>query len=208
MPITLVSGVVPDLSILRTFGCPTYIHVPAGQRRKLADTAFKGIIVGYSTDRYGYLVYNPQTHRVVVTRHVKFDEDFGGRLIEEGQSPVINDVAAEVVTTEIEEELQSSSDDDDILDPMPYLYTPTSNSDTSPKNGHLKTTGRDSPPTTSSPSIVSFDNPSFSPTATPPPQGVITRSMAQRSLPIAKRTRTGAANQVLYSATDDDEEHM
>jgi hypothetical protein len=32
--------------------------------------------------------------------------------------------------------------------------------------------------------------------------------MAQRSLPIAKRTRTGAANQVLYSTTDDDEEHL
>jgi hypothetical protein len=59
VPITLVSGIVPDLSSLRAFGCPAYVHVPAGQRRKLADTAFKGIFVGYSTDSYGYLVYNP-----------------------------------------------------------------------------------------------------------------------------------------------------
>ena len=205
VPITLVSGIVPDLSSLRTFGCPAYVHVPAGQRRKLADTAFKGIFVGYSTDNYGYLVYNPQTHRVVVTRHVKFDETFGGRLIEEGQSPVVNDMAADTTTAETEEEVHSSSDDDDILDPIHYLPTPASSNGTSLKNDHPKTTGQDSPPTTGSFPNMSSDNSSFSPTATPPPRGVTTISMAQRNLPIAKRTRTGAANQGFLLATDDDD---
>ena len=50
----------------------------------MADTAFKGILVGYPTDTYGYLVYNPQTRRVITTRHVRFDETFAGRLSEEG----------------------------------------------------------------------------------------------------------------------------
>ena len=117
VPITLVSGIVPDLSSLRTFGCPAYVHVPTGQRRKLADTAFKGIFVGYPTDSYGYLIYNPQTHRVIVTRHVRLDESFGGRFIAEGQSAVVNDVAAENTMTEAEEEECSSSDDEDILYP-------------------------------------------------------------------------------------------
>ena len=70
VPITLVSGIIPNLSILRIFGCPAYVHIPSGQRRKMADTAFKGIFVGYPTDSYGYLIYNPVTHRVIVSRYV------------------------------------------------------------------------------------------------------------------------------------------
>ena len=53
----------------------------------MADTAFKGIFFGYPTDSYGYLIYNPVTHRVIVLRHVRFDETFGGILSEEGPHP-------------------------------------------------------------------------------------------------------------------------
>jgi hypothetical protein len=134
---------------------------------------------------------------VIVTRHVKLDESFGGRLIEEGQSTVVNDVAADNTMIEAEEEVYSNSDDEDILYPAHYLPTPTSSDSTSPKNDHSKATAGSS--------STSFNNPSFSPTSTPPPRGVTTRSMAQRNLPIAKRTKTGAANQGFLSSTDDDD---
>ncbi len=84
IPVTLANGHTPDLSHLRIFGCPAYVHIPADQRRKMTDTAFQGILVGYPTDTYGYLIYNPRTRRVITTRHVRFDETFGGRLSEEG----------------------------------------------------------------------------------------------------------------------------
>ena len=197
VPITLVSGIIPDLSSLRTFGCPAYVHVPAGQRRKLADTAFKGIFVGYPTDSYGYLVYNPQTHRVIVTRHVRLDESFGGRFLEEGQSTVINEVTAENTITEAEEEECSSSDDEDSILLAHLQSVPISIENASPKNEQAKTRA--------GPSSTMFHNPSFSPTTTPPPRGVTTRSMTQRNLPIAKRTRTGIANQGFLSSTDDED---
>ncbi len=57
VPLTVASGRTPDLSHLRIFGCPTYVHIPLHQRRKMADTAFKGILVGYPIDTYGYLIY-------------------------------------------------------------------------------------------------------------------------------------------------------
>ena len=82
--VTLANGHTPNLSHLRIFGCPAYVHILADQRRKMTDTAFQGILVGYPTDTYGYLVYNPRTRRVITTRHVRFDETFSGRLSEEG----------------------------------------------------------------------------------------------------------------------------
>ena len=48
------------------------------------DKAFKGIMVGYSNDSPGYMIYNPATMRTIVTKHVRFDETFGGRLRMEG----------------------------------------------------------------------------------------------------------------------------
>jgi hypothetical protein len=76
VPLTLASGRTPDLSHLRIFACPAYVHIPQHQRRKMADTAFKGILVGYPTDTYGYLIYNPRNRKVITTRHVRFDETY------------------------------------------------------------------------------------------------------------------------------------
>ena len=86
IPIVLLTGQTSNLSHLRIFGCPAYVHIPASQRRKRDDTTIAGVMVGYSTETYGFLVYNSATRRVVTTRHVRFDETFNGRLSEEGTS--------------------------------------------------------------------------------------------------------------------------
>ena len=84
IPMTLITGLKTHLSHLRTFGCPAYVHVPAHQRKKMEDSAWKGVFVGYPTYTKGYLVYNPTTGRTIVTKHVRFDESFDGRISEEG----------------------------------------------------------------------------------------------------------------------------
>ena len=127
IPVTLANGHIPDLSHLRIFGCPTYVHILADQRRKMTDTAFRGILVGYPTDTYGYLIYNPKTRRVVTTRHVRFDETFGGRLSEEGislQQPLsLKSTQSPTARVPI---LSSSDDEDDDRDPMPTHPVPNS----------------------------------------------------------------------------------
>ena len=74
IPFQLVMGAPPDLTNLRVFGCPAYVHVDKGQRRKLDDKAWKGVFVGYAEDACAWLVYNPRTRRVVLSRDVVFDE--------------------------------------------------------------------------------------------------------------------------------------
>ena len=118
VPQALIIHVKPDVSRWRTFGCPAYVHIPANQRRKLEDTAFKGIFVGYSVDTYGYIVYNPATNKLVTTRHVRFDETFDGRLSEEGTSKDTKTSAdaaktsADIVSHPVDNNSDSSDDDD------------------------------------------------------------------------------------------------
>ena len=42
------TGEKPDISHLRIFGCPVYIHVPREKRTKLDSTGKQGIFIGYS----------------------------------------------------------------------------------------------------------------------------------------------------------------
>eukprot|EP00873_Tetraselmis_striata_P023420 jgi/Tetstr1/443684/TSEL_031675.t1 len=39
------TGKTPDVAGLRVFGCPAYVHVDAGNRRKLDAKAFRGVFV-------------------------------------------------------------------------------------------------------------------------------------------------------------------
>ena len=98
------------LNHLVTFGCPTYVHITSHRRRKLEDKAFEGVMVGYSTDSPSYIIYNKQTRRTVVTKHVRSDEIFKGRQLDKG----VRKSSAHVADREAKapEEEDSSSDDD------------------------------------------------------------------------------------------------
>ena len=131
IPVTLANGHTPDLQHLRIFGCPAFVHIPADQRRKMTDTAFQGILVGYPTDTYGYLVYNPRTRRVVTTRHVRFDETFNGRLSEEGTPlPLPHPTQSTQPPITRLPTYSSSDSDDEELSAMPQH--PANTSDTPP----------------------------------------------------------------------------
>ncbi len=63
IPLELVTGKVPNLSNLRVFVCPAYVHIDVSLRSKFGDTAWKGVFVGYAFDSPAWLVYNPSTRK-------------------------------------------------------------------------------------------------------------------------------------------------
>jgi len=70
-PIEVWFGSPADYSQLRVFGCTTYAHVDNG---KLEPRAAKCIFLGYQPGVKGYKLWNPQTHKVVLSRNVIFNE--------------------------------------------------------------------------------------------------------------------------------------
>jgi hypothetical protein len=80
IPFEILTGVRPDVSHFRVFGCPAYVHTPEYQQRQLSEKAWKGIFVGYCTDSPAWKIYNPVTRRVLHSRNVVFDETFGSSI--------------------------------------------------------------------------------------------------------------------------------
>ncbi len=74
IPVKLITGKAPNLSNLRVFGCPAFVHIDASRRRKLQDKAWKGTFVGYAFDSPAWLIYNPTTRKVIRSRNVVFNE--------------------------------------------------------------------------------------------------------------------------------------
>jgi len=64
-----------DISHLRIFGSPIYMHVTNDARKKLELTAEVGIFVGYTDTPHNYRVYFPDSHKTVVRQDIKFQEE-------------------------------------------------------------------------------------------------------------------------------------
>ena len=69
------SGKRPDISHLRIFGSPVYIHVTKDARKKLEPTTDAGIFVGYTDMPHNYRVYLLDSRKNVVRRDIKFHEE-------------------------------------------------------------------------------------------------------------------------------------
>ena len=77
IPMEAVTGTRPSLDNLRVFGSPAYVNIDNSLRRKLSDSAWEGIFVGYAPDSPAWLIYNPKTRNVVRSRSVTFNENAG-----------------------------------------------------------------------------------------------------------------------------------
>ena len=73
-PEEVFSGKKPEVSHLRIFGCPVYIHIPKEKRTKLDPSGKKGIFVGYSESSKDYRIYLPRFKNIDINRDVTFDE--------------------------------------------------------------------------------------------------------------------------------------
>ena len=69
------SGKKPEVSHLRIFGYPMYIHIPKEKRTKLDPSGKKGIFVGYSESSKAYRIYFPRFKNIEISKDVTFEED-------------------------------------------------------------------------------------------------------------------------------------
>jgi hypothetical protein len=74
-PEGMFTGKKPELSHLKIFGCPVFIHIPKEKRNKLDPSGKKGIFVGYCEVSKAFKIYIPGQHHIEISRDVTFDED-------------------------------------------------------------------------------------------------------------------------------------
>ena len=65
----------PEVSHLRIFGFPMYIHIPKEKRTKLNPFCRNGIFVKYNDTSKAYQIYFPGFKKIDINRDVTFDED-------------------------------------------------------------------------------------------------------------------------------------
>ena len=68
-------GVQPSYEHLRVFGCACYPNISATASHKLAPRSTLCVFLGYSPNHKGYRCLDLQSNRVIISRHVVFDED-------------------------------------------------------------------------------------------------------------------------------------
>jgi transposase InsO family protein len=74
-PEEMFSRKKPEVSHLKIFGYPVFVHIPKEKRNKLDPSRKKGIFVGYCEVSKAFRVYIPGYHHLEIDRDVTFDED-------------------------------------------------------------------------------------------------------------------------------------
>ena len=65
----------PEVSHLKIFGCPVYIHIPKEKRTNLDPSGKKGLFVRYCEQSKAYRIYIPEYRQIELSRYVTFEED-------------------------------------------------------------------------------------------------------------------------------------
>ena len=73
-PFEALYGYKPTIKNLRIFGCKAFVHIPKEDRRKLASKAIRCTFIGYCSSYKAYRLFNPSSHKIFVSRDVKFHE--------------------------------------------------------------------------------------------------------------------------------------
>jgi hypothetical protein len=71
----MFSGKKQEVSHLKIFGCPIFVHITKEKRNKLDPSRNKRIFVGYCEVSKAFRVYIPGHHHIEINRDVTFDED-------------------------------------------------------------------------------------------------------------------------------------
>jgi hypothetical protein len=64
-----------EVSHLKIFGCPVFIHIPKEKRNKLEPSEKKGIFVGYCEVSKAFRIYIHGHHHIEISRDMTFDEE-------------------------------------------------------------------------------------------------------------------------------------
>jgi hypothetical protein len=65
----------PEVSHLKIFGCPVFIHILKEKRNKMEPSGKNGIFVGYCEVSKAFKIYIPGHRHIEISRDVTFDED-------------------------------------------------------------------------------------------------------------------------------------
>ena len=74
-PEEMYTGKKPQVSHLKIFGCPVYVHIPKEKRTKLDPFEKKGIFVGYCEVSKAFRIYISGFHHIEISRDVTFYEE-------------------------------------------------------------------------------------------------------------------------------------
>jgi hypothetical protein len=74
-PKEMFIGKKPEVSHLKIFGFPLFIHIPKEKRKKLDLSGKKEIFVGNYEVSKAFRIYIPGQHHIEISRDVTFDED-------------------------------------------------------------------------------------------------------------------------------------
>jgi hypothetical protein len=74
-PEEIFTGKKPEVSHLKIFGCPVFIHIPKEKRNKFKPSGKKGIFMGYCEVSKAFNIYIPSQRHIEINRDVNFDED-------------------------------------------------------------------------------------------------------------------------------------
>jgi hypothetical protein len=74
-PYIALFGSAPSYEHLRVFGCACYPNIAAAAPHKLTPRSTRCVFLGYSTDHKGYRCLDLSTNRLIISRHVVFDEE-------------------------------------------------------------------------------------------------------------------------------------
>ncbi|BBN69024.1 multidrug resistance-associated protein 9, partial [Prunus dulcis] len=74
-PFEAYTGRKPGIAHLKIFGSPCHVLIPSALRHKLEENSHKCIFVGYGLCEKGYMLFDPSTRKVIMSRDVQFDEN-------------------------------------------------------------------------------------------------------------------------------------
>ena len=105
----------PEVSHLKIFGCPMFVHIPKEKRTKLDLSGKKGIFVGYCEVSKAFRIYIPGYHHMEISRDVTFDED---TALKKSRKCQLEETYEEVVAPRAAEPMEevAPSPDDEILE--------------------------------------------------------------------------------------------
>ncbi|GAB2283017.1 hypothetical protein Dimus_039573 [Dionaea muscipula] len=119
------SGVRPNISHLKVFGCLAYAHIPNQKRLKLDDKSVPYVFIGYDNKSKAYRLYDPKERKIHISRDVTFNEegswDWNGNKEMFTVEDHDNDMVAEAIPPA-----------------TPRLQSPSSSSDDTTPNSSLR----------------------------------------------------------------------
>ena len=71
----MYTGKKPEVSHLKIFGFPLYVHIPKEKITKLDTSRKKEIFVGYCEVSKSFWIYISRFHHIEISRDVTFDEE-------------------------------------------------------------------------------------------------------------------------------------